>query len=99
MALDTWLCDTTRRATSTRECRSIAPIASKQLACSYLRQHIRDKCTFVEVKAYENLEAYQADEAIPEKKFVRVQEIPEGTAEPQMSLFALLDLKKKRRGN
>jgi hypothetical protein len=75
-------------------------LKSTRMASSYLRQHIRDKCTFVEVKAYENLESYQADEgAIPEKKFARVQEIPDGTAEPQMSLFALMDLKKKRRGH
>jgi hypothetical protein len=39
------------------------------------------------------------DGPLPKKKLKRVQEVPDGDAKPQMSLFALLDLKKKRRGH
>jgi len=42
---------------------------------------------------------FNPDGPLPKKKQHPVQEIPNGTAEPQMSLFALLDLKKKGRGH
>lgn len=40
---------------------------------------------------------YKPKEAIPDKHLPRPVEVPSGEREPQMGLFALLDIKKKRK--
>ena len=75
----------------------VKALSRTMCASSYLRQHIRSQYPCVETKIdTEGLpEAYRA--STPQTKHIRTTEVPEGIAPPQMGLFPLLDVKRKKR--
>ena len=63
-----------------------------KFAGSYFRKHIRAKYAVLGSPPPD----YQPTEPLPAKK-IRMEEIPTGNPEPQMSLFLLLEQKTKKR--